>query len=262
MRDAIPAQYYETAVKIGSRSLKNIDTPVTLYAFPALKSPKHAKQRLYQWLMLASGGVALLAIANRLQPASPPPALTTQSITSIGNANRTDTPARSVNTNSPPITNSPSIDELAVGIASTVDAETAELPSSDTAAATSNDYAPFTLSPGFQWARGTGNTGGPRLASEAMGIALTSTGKCNGYIDSLPDHRLTLTSDFDYLSVTALTEGYASLVITGPNAEVWCATTQNPGIEGFYERGIYDIYIGNLRQGLGPRYELVITELP
>lgn len=162
--------------------------------------------------------------------------------------------------NPPPVNNPPSTDELAVSIASTIDAETPAPPNSDTAAATSNDYAAFTLSPGFQQVIGTGNTGGPRLASEAMGIALTSTGKCNGYIDTLPDHRLTLTANFDYLSVAAVTEGYAALVITGPNAEVWCATNQNPGISGFYEQGVYDIYISNLRQGMGPRYELVITE--
>ncbi len=36
VRDAIPTRYRERAIAVGHRSLKNIDTPVMIYAFPAL----------------------------------------------------------------------------------------------------------------------------------------------------------------------------------------------------------------------------------
>ncbi len=256
VRDAIPAQYYESAVKVGSRGLKNIEAPVMLYAFPALKTA-HPARRTYQWLGLGCGVATLLAIATHTRFQSPTQPITRQAITSLGTVNRPETPARSIATDA---TNraDETADELAVSVPSTTAPETP--PSSETALAATNDYAAFSLAPGFQQASGTGNIGGPRLASEAMGIALTSTGKCNGYIDTLPDHRLTLTNDFDYLSIATLAEGYTSLVIVGPNAEVWCATDQNPGISGFYEQGSYEIYVGNLSQGAGPRYELIITE--
>lgn len=125
------------------------------------------------------------------------------------------------------------------------------------------DYASFRIMPGFQAEEivGTGNTGGPRLASEATGVSTTETGECRGYIDTLPDHQLDLTADFEFLSIAAKTEGESSLVIFGPNAEIWCVTGANPSISGFYDQGTYDVYVGNLKRDIGPRYELIITEL-
>ncbi len=132
-----------------------------------------------------------------------------------------------------------------------------------TPVAIAQDYASFELSPGFtpDPTIGTGNTGGPRLASEATGTSTTETGECSGYIDTLPDHELELTADFEYLSIAAMTEGEASLVIFGPNAETWCFTGENPSISGFYDQGTYEVYVGNMSRDIGPRYELVITEL-
>ncbi len=129
--------------------------------------------------------------------------------------------------------------------------------------AVAQDYESFTLAPGFtpDPVIGTGNTGGPRLASEATGTRTTETGECSGYIDTLPDHELELTADFEYLNIAAFSEGESSLVVFGPNEEVWCFTGENPSISGFYDQGDYDVYVGNLSRDIGPRYELVITEL-
>lgn len=125
------------------------------------------------------------------------------------------------------------------------------------------DYESFTLAPGFQPdpTIGTGAIGGPRLASEATGVTNTETGQCSGYIDTLPDHQITLTADFEYLEIAAVSSARTSLVILGPNGEAWCNTGENPSIYGFYESGSYDVYVGNMRRDVGARYELFITEL-
>lgn len=74
VRDAIPTRYREKAIAVGNRSLKNIDTPVMIYAFPALTAaplatpltakPLPEKPPRPRALWLGLPVLALLAIAS------------------------------------------------------------------------------------------------------------------------------------------------------------------------------------------------------
>ncbi|MEM9567449.1 MAG: hypothetical protein AAF974_04005, partial [Cyanobacteria bacterium P01_E01_bin.34] len=126
------------------------------------------------------------------------------------------------------------------------------------------DYQPITVAPGFEPdpAIGTGNVGGPLLATDVTGVADTETGECQGYIDTTADHSLTLEQSFRYLKVQAESPNPTSLVILGPQGEAWCFTGNNPFIEGVWDAGEYEVYLANLDgAAVGERYELLITEL-
>ena len=126
------------------------------------------------------------------------------------------------------------------------------------------DYQPISVAPGFEPdpAIGTGNVGGPLLASDVTGVVDTETGECNGYIDTQADHYLTLEQPFRYLKVLAESPSPTSLVIVGPQGESWCHTGNNPFIEGVWDEGEYEVYLSNLDGAdVGDRYELLVTEL-
>ncbi|MEL7086372.1 MAG: hypothetical protein AAGM36_17960 [Cyanobacteria bacterium J06597_1] len=125
------------------------------------------------------------------------------------------------------------------------------------------DYQPINVAPGFEPdpAIGTGNVGGPLLATDVTGVADTETGECQGYIDTTADHFLTLEQPFRYLKVQAESPSPTSLVIVG-SQEVWCFTGNNPFIEGVWDAGEYEVYLANLDgAAVGERYELLVTEL-
>ncbi|MGK7911241.1 MAG: hypothetical protein AB4050_07125 [Synechococcus sp.] len=126
------------------------------------------------------------------------------------------------------------------------------------------DYQPISVAPGFEPdpAIGTGEVGGPLLATDVTGVADTETGECKGYIDTTADHFLTLEQPFRYLKVQAESTSPTSLVIVGPQGEAWCYTGNNPYIEGVWDAGEYEVYLANLDEaGVGDRYELLVTEL-
>ena len=129
--------------------------------------------------------------------------------------------------------------------------------------ALAEDYESFQLASGFapDPIIGTGETGGPLQAAEVTETRSTETGSCIGYIDTTPDHSITLNNNFEYLNVGVESNSEASLVIFGPNGEVWCNSGHNPSIYGEWEAGNYEVYVGNTaNQGVGARYELYITE--
>jgi hypothetical protein len=116
---------------------------------------------------------------------------------------------------------------------------------------TSDDtiFEDVTLTPNFTPNPVTvhGISGGSIPASEIAGRDETSTGLCIGFVDEEPDHVMTLTQFFDYLKLDVEGSGDTSLVIRGPGGS-WCNDnfgTLNPGIEGQWFSGTYEIWIGS-----------------
>ena len=109
-------------------------------------------------------------------------------------------------------------------------------------------FEDVTLSPQFSPDPMTlrGLSGGPFSAPEKAGLQETATGPCVGFIDEKPDHRLVLTSFFQYLSIQVKSNDDTSLIVRGPGG-TWCNDDyegKNPGIVGQWLSGTYELWVG------------------
>jgi len=122
----------------------------------------------------------------------------------------------------------------------------------------------LTLSPGFkpdpESVRGI--SGGEVAARTVSARIETSTGPCVGFVDRQPDHILTLTENFDYLSVEVESPEDTTLVISGPGG-TWCNDDlqgKNPGIIGQWLVGNYKIWVGSYQRNKFHPYVVRLTE--
>lgn len=121
-----------------------------------------------------------------------------------------------------------------------------------------------TLSPAFAPDPATvrGISGGATAASDIAGRSETATGPCNGFVDQQPDHTITLTEYFNYLSLQIQSSDDTTLVIRGPGG-IWCNddySGKNPGIAGQWLSGTYQIWIGSYDQNGYYPYVIRMTE--
>ncbi|MBD2465993.1 hypothetical protein H6G89_33960 [Oscillatoria sp. FACHB-1407] len=121
-----------------------------------------------------------------------------------------------------------------------------------------------TLSPGFSPDPTTvrGISGGPRPASDLAGRADTATGPCIGYIDEQPDHTVTLTEFFDYLSLQVESADDTTIVVRGPGG-TWCNDDYNgvnPGIAGQWLSGTYEVWVGSYETNQYSPYVIRISD--
>lgn len=134
------------------------------------------------------------------------------------------------------------------------------IPSSETTI-----FENVTLSPSFAApATVRGISGGAIPASELLGRSETETGACTGFIDQQPDHRMTLTQFFNFLSLEIQSTDDTSLVIRGPGG-TWCNddfSGKNPGMAGQWLSGTYEIWIGSPRQDAYFPYVIRFSEQP
>jgi hypothetical protein len=85
-----------------------------------------------------------------------------------------------------------------------------------------------------------GVAGGPRDA-QSMGA------QCRGRIAATPSHRFLLESSFPYLRIMALGDRDLTLVVRTPGGLTRCNDDSdglNPVVDGAFEAGIYDVYVG------------------
>ena len=114
-----------------------------------------------------------------------------------------------------------------------------------------SDYCNFTVSPGFlpDPVIGTGQSSGPRFTNDC------------GYVDTVPDHVVTVTQRFDYMRAHVVSGGDVTLLIQGPNGR-FCSDDANgllPALAGPWPPGEYQIWIGDWGQSYY-RYTLYLTE--
>jgi len=108
-----------------------------------------------------------------------------------------------------------------------------------------------------------GISGGPLLASQISGREETVTGECLGYVDTEPDHRITLTEFFDYLSLEIQSPEDTTLVVRGPGGS-WCSDDvygYNPALAGQWFSGTYDIWIGSYNRDTYHPYVIRFSEV-
>ena len=121
--------------------------------------------------------------------------------------------------------------------------------------------------PGFPLATGfmpdphmfAGISGGP-VAAQQMNP------ECRGYINTVPNQTLTLTTPFNFLRLWVRSQGDTTLVVRAPNGQTYCADDTyglNPGVDlTGAGPGNYQIFVGSYAPGTRTPYELAATEMP
>ena len=115
----------------------------------------------------------------------------------------------------------------------------------------SGDYCDFFLPPGFDPdpVAGTGISGGPDYTNDC------------GYIDTTPDHILTIPKGFNFLRAHVESPGDVTMLVTGPDGR-FCRDDESgylPVLHGAWPPGTYNIWIGDWDEG-GYPYTLYLTE--
>jgi len=121
-----------------------------------------------------------------------------------------------------------------------------------------SNFGTVRLASGFEpdpWGA-QGTSGGEVSAQQSFG--------CAGWIDSRPDHILDLRSGFNYLRVEVTSNADTTLVVRGPGG-VFCdddsAGNRNPRLEGQWQGGRYEVWIGSYQEGVMSRYQIQFSEL-
>jgi hypothetical protein len=108
-----------------------------------------------------------------------------------------------------------------------------------------------------------GISGGSTAAQTVSGRDRTATGPCVGFVDASPDHTMTLTNPFSFLSVEVQSSEDTTLVVRGPGG-AWCnddMSGKNPGIAGEWLEGTYQIWIGSYQKDQYHPYILRLTQI-
>lgn len=106
-----------------------------------------------------------------------------------------------------------------------------------------------------------GVSGGNSTAAEVARTENTATGYCDGFVHRQPNHIFRLNSFFNFLKVEVESTADTTILIKGPGG-VWCnddAETANPVIEGEWQPGIYEVWIGSYQQNVKNDYRIKIT---
>ena len=107
----------------------------------------------------------------------------------------------------------------------------------------------------------TGNTGGNTKAFEVSQTKSTTTGYCDGYVNSQPNHLLQIESFFESLRLEVNSSADTIILVKGNNG-VWCnddAGSANPIIEGQWQEGLYKVWVGSYQADSSNSYQIQIT---
>jgi hypothetical protein len=106
-----------------------------------------------------------------------------------------------------------------------------------------------------------GISGGTITATEIIKTENTATGSCDGFARRQPNHVLQLDSFFKSLKIEVESTADTTILIRGPGG-VWCnddSENANPMIEGEWQPGVYQVWIGSYRANANNNYRLKIT---
>ncbi len=107
-----------------------------------------------------------------------------------------------------------------------------------------------------------GISGGADEMQKHSGRSQTETGPCLGFVDTLPDHQITLTKGFQYLKLSVRSSGDTTLLIKGPGGS-WCnddGSDRNPAIAGNWLAGTYSVWVGSYETEASFPYLIELSE--
>ena len=106
-----------------------------------------------------------------------------------------------------------------------------------------------------------GTSGGTIIAKEITQTENTATGYCDGYVRPQPNHVLKLESFFKSLRLEVESSADTTILVKGPGG-VWCnddAGSANPMIEGQWQPGVYQVWIGSYQAESSNSYQIKVT---
>ncbi|HEY9769745.1 MAG TPA: hypothetical protein V6C71_14840 [Coleofasciculaceae cyanobacterium] len=106
-----------------------------------------------------------------------------------------------------------------------------------------------------------GTSGGTVRATEITQTENTATGYCNGYVRSQANHLLKLESFLEFMRLEVASPADTTILVKGPDG-VWCnddAGTANPMIEGQWQQGLYQVWVGSYQVNTSNNYQIKIT---
>ncbi len=98
------------------------------------------------------------------------------------------------------------------------------------------------------------------LTLEGRAGGSVASGQC-GSVQRRPNHRLQIAEDMDYLKLEVREARNVTLLVRGADGFL-CATPiqDRPAqISGYWQAGVYEIFIGSLDPGQSPPYRLVVS---
>lgn len=101
-----------------------------------------------------------------------------------------------------------------------------------------------------------GLAGGPRAAASVFGL------DCRGQVGIQPNHRFRLEGGFAYLRFMARGDTDLTMVVRTPGGQLRCNDDSdglNPVVEGTFEPGVYEIYVGTYGIGAASAYDLGVS---
>ena len=106
-----------------------------------------------------------------------------------------------------------------------------------------------------------GTSGSAIAALEITKTKNTATGYCDGFASQQPNHILKIDTFFDYLRLEVESSADTTILVKGAGG-VWCnddAGSANPTIEGQWQPGIYQVWVGSYRANSNDNYQIKIT---
>lgn len=106
-----------------------------------------------------------------------------------------------------------------------------------------------------------GTSGGAIAAQEISQTKMTATGYCDGYVSPQPNHLLKLESFWEFLRLEVASQADTTILVKGVGG-VWCnddAGTTNPVIEGQWQPGLYQVWVGSYQANSTNDYQIKIT---
>ncbi len=104
-----------------------------------------------------------------------------------------------------------------------------------------------------------GLAGGPRDAASTFGA------ECRGQLPMQPNHRFQIEGSFSTLRFLARGDSDLTLVVRTPGGQLRCNDDTdglNPVVDGAFEPGIYEVYVGLYSAGAASVYDLGVTTNP
>lgn len=105
-----------------------------------------------------------------------------------------------------------------------------------------------------------GRTNGVFNAADVRG-----EGTCRGWMQSAPSHTMVITRPQPFLVVAVTSAADSTLIIRRPDGSVVCNDDHynlNPGIEGAFPAGLYQVWVGSYRQGEERPYRITVSSNP
>ena len=122
--------------------------------------------------------------------------------------------------------------------------------------------ADISLNSGFGQTSISGTAGGSTSLRDIAGKDETATGSCLGFGKGQPDQILRLNSAFRDLTVVVKSNTDTTIVVKGPGG-TWCNDDfqgKNPGLDGQWQAGEYQVWIGTQGRNQSVNYVLKVSQ--